>query len=1112
MTTMAKAKPNSEPSGEPTQAGRARGRSRGMWPNKWRWRISLILFVTLLLGFAGAWLSRERIAGNLIDEAIVESGVPASYEIESIGTRQQILRNLVVGDPASPDLTAERVIVEIVYLFGSPQIGQVEIVRPRLYGSFRGGVFSFGSLDPILFAESDEPAGLPEFDVKIVDGRARIDSDYGVIGAKIEGEGRLDDGFAGKLAATAPGLGVEGCSAQTASLYGDVTTSGGEPRFEGPVRLRQFVCSGARVMSADIAANLAFSDDFSSLDGAFNIESEELAFNDFSLSGLNGNTDLTWNFAAADADTDNGSLTLRHELEGMGAAAPNVRLGTLSLDGTLRAGNGFERADWDVDFAGNNAGVDLGDGAAFSDARAAVRGTLLESLLGKFESGLTQSLNGGQLAGDLTLRINGGTTNVIVPEARLRGSNGETVLALSRVSYSSNGKRLSGNILTGGANMPRINGRMEQVADGDFALRLTMAEYREGRDAIAIPRLQVRQDRQGRVSFDGLILADGAIPGGSMRGLVLPVEGTWSNAQGLALGNRCTQVRLASLNYAELALRDREISLCPADGRAMLRYKDTATIAAATSDLELIGDVSGTPASITAERAVLRYPGGFQAENVYAAFGEADSALRLSASTLDGSLGELSGRFEGATAALDIIPLDIANLSGTWAFTDGVLRLSEGTFILTERIAPDADFERRFEPVSAQEATLTLENNRITVGGDLRHPATDTLLASLMIAHDLSSGEGEAEFDIPGLRFDEGFQPEDLSMLARGVIALADGTVSGNGELDWGMDDISSTGTFRTQDFDFATVFGPVRGVTGEIAFTDLLNLTSAPSQVVEIDSINPGIETLDGRIVFTMIDAETVRVEDGRWPLMGGEIVLQPTTIINGGRDGQNYTVQLIGIDAAAFVAEAELSNLGASGIFDGTIPITFDALGNGRIEGGFLRSRPPGGNVSYIGELTYEDLGTMSNYVFDTLRSIDYSVMNVELNGSLAGEIITSFEIEGVRQGEGASQNFVTRQINKIPIELKINVRSENFFLLSTIARGLFDPSAFGDPIDQGLIQFDNGKMIRRRPEALREPVPVAPDAPNPSPTPNDPAQREKIQRRDEPTVQPPESDNLP
>ena len=188
------------------------------------------------------------------------------------------------------------------------------------------------------------------------------------------------------------------------------------------------------------------------------------------------------------------------------------------------------------------------------------------------------------------------------------------------------------------------------------------------------------------------------------------------------------------------------------------------------------------------------------------------------------------------------------------------------------------------------------------------------------------------------------------------------------------------------------------------------------------------------------------------------------------------------------------ELGNLGATGTFDGTVPIVFDDMGNGSIEGGLLISRPPGGNVSYIGELTYEDLGAIGDFAFQSLRSLDYSQMSVGLSGELTGEIITNFQFDGVRQGAGASQNLVTRQLAKLPIRFKVNVRSESFFDLGTIARLYLDPNSARDPLSMGLFKVENGVLVPNRR------VPAPPPAPEDEPT----VQPEAIQNR--------ESEDLP
>jgi len=127
----------------------------------------------LIAGLAALWFSREEIADDIIVQELESLGLEAEYEVASIGPNEQILRNLVVGDPQQPDLTIEE---------------------------YREGELSFGALDPVIFTDSEEPFALPAYDIAIRDGRALMQSDFGDVGLKVEGEGPLDTGFNGPRA------------------------------------------------------------------------------------------------------------------------------------------------------------------------------------------------------------------------------------------------------------------------------------------------------------------------------------------------------------------------------------------------------------------------------------------------------------------------------------------------------------------------------------------------------------------------------------------------------------------------------------------------------------------------------------------------------------------------------------------------------------------------------------------------------------------------------------------------------------------------------------------------------------------------------------------------
>jgi hypothetical protein len=77
----------------------------------------------------------RTLADRLIASQLAQTGLPATYEIETIGGRTQVLRNIVIGDPRKPDLTVERMEVRMAYGLRGARIGGITLIRP---GSMAG--------------------------------------------------------------------------------------------------------------------------------------------------------------------------------------------------------------------------------------------------------------------------------------------------------------------------------------------------------------------------------------------------------------------------------------------------------------------------------------------------------------------------------------------------------------------------------------------------------------------------------------------------------------------------------------------------------------------------------------------------------------------------------------------------------------------------------------------------------------------------------------------------------------------------------------------------------------------------------------------------------------
>lgn len=1011
--------------------------------------VVLVLLLAVFCGLGAVWLMRKDIADNVVSGQLDKLGLSARYNIVSIGPSQQVVRDLVIGDPKRPDLTIDELRVSTRLGWGFPGISRITLVRPRLYGTLRKGSPSFGSLDKVLFTGSKEPFTMPDLDVKIEDGGALIASDAGPVGISFKGEGPLRGGFAGELAALAPQLALGSCKAERTSLYGKVTVADQKPRFVGPARLAGLTCPGEAVSlaQAGLQVDVTLDPALDGGEGDLGLSSTRLRYGSGRLDELSGTGRLVYRKAA---------LNARYDISAKGVVTEQARLASLDFSGRARSGEALRRIDVEGDLSGK--GVALGQGIDTALARAVVsgEGTLAAPLLSRVRTALAREARGSTLDANLIVRRGPKETSVVVPRGSLRGGSGAALLALSRVQalFSDAGPRITGNFATGGRDLPRLSGRM-QSQGGALALNVEMPEYTAGDSRIAIPALTVRQQGDGALAFNGQARMSGALPGGMTRNLVLPVDGTWSAKGELALWPRCTTIAFDNLQLASFRLDRQQLPLCPAPGGAIVRSGPQGLrMAAGAPSLKLVGHLGETPIRIDSGAVGFAMPGALTANAVKVMLGPADAPSRFAISHLDAQIGrDVAGTFEDADIGLFTVPLDMHQAAGDWRFADGVLTLDNARFILVDR-----EQVARFQPMISRGATLRLADNVITAKALMREPESDREIIVADIVHNLASTTGHAELLVPRISFDDGLQADALSHMALGVVSNLKGEVHGSGRIDWDEAGVTSRGTFTSDGLDFAAAFGPVEGVSGTVRFTDLLGMVTAPDQTLKIARMNPGIEVDDGVMSFEMKPNHLLVVNGAHWPFMQGTLTLEKAHMTIGEAETRYYTLKVDGLDAASFVRRLELSNIYATGVFDGELPLVFDENG-GRIENGYLASRSPGGNVSYVGELTYEDLSAMGNFAFDALKSVNYQRMEIGLGGSLSGEILTRISFDGLSQGTGASKNFLTKQVAKLPIRFILNIKAPFFSLFGSM-RSLYDPTFVTDPRTLGLVD-KNGNV---------------------------------------------------
>ena len=524
----------------------------------------------------------------------------------------------------------------------------------------------------------------------------------------------------------------------------------------------------------------------------------------------------------------------------------------------------------------------------------------------------------------------------------------------------------------------------------------------------------------------------------------------------------CDPASFRSLQIDDLRIGPSRLPLCPIGPGLVWSQNGNLRAGAELRSPRFAGRLGASPITFAANRLRATLD-GFDAGGVEARFGTGSSVTTFDIDALRGQFGGrgVSGEYAGLSGVIAAVPFDIDQGAGNWRFAGDRLTL-EGRLRVSDRQDPP-----RFYPLVSDDFRLSLDGNRIEAGGWLAHPATGTRVTQATIEHHLGTGVGSAILDVPGIRFTPGFQPEALTPLTVGVVALVDGSVSGQGRIAWDSGGTRSTGTFSTAGMNLAAPFGPVEGLTTTIEFTDLLGLASAPGQVARIDLVRTGIDVRDGIVSYQLRPNSHVAVESARWPFAGGELVLQPT-LLDFSRPTTKYlTFQVIGLDAARFIQQMEFANIAATGTFDGIIPMQFDQSG-GRIVGGRLSARPEGGTLSYVGELSDRDLGPYGILAFNALKSLRYSKFDLTLDGALAGEFVTIIDLDGIARdpagttlpsGGGITEMIagrVFRQIAAIPFEFNIRIQGQFRSLIAT-AR------SFSDPTD--LIQSVLPEMLRDR-----------------------------------------------
>ncbi len=984
-------------------------------------RIALIALLVLAIGLAVLWFARRSIADDVIAQQLTKSGVPARFKVTEIGFGWQRIEQISLGDPMAPDLTADWAEVRLTADWNGVHADAIRAAGVRLRGTLVDGRISWGALDRLIPKSGGGPFVLPDLDVTLDDARIALATPWGPVGAKLEGHGGLRNGFAGKLAAVMPAATIGTCTARQATAYVDLTMRQGEPRLQGPVRVQSASCAGTSVGPASVGVDASLSKSFDAWRGQAALDVSGLTNGQVKAGQVTGSV----TFEGTEAAT-----TGRAQLASANVLAGASRLSGVSLDGSYALrGNAFDSTGA-VKVARAVPDARLVAGLPGLLAKAAP--TPVGPLAAQLGSAVAAAARGAAIDVTYALTSGEGGTSAKLATINARTNSG-AVLQIAGgqgVRIGAAGLFADTHATLSGGGFPKIDADIRRKINGESQGLVRVAPLSAGDARLGLGPLRFLARGNGYVRIATVATLDGSFDSGRVEGLTAPLV-IARLPDGRVIANPgCGPVKFARFRLETLTLAPATLNVC-ATGPSLT---DGATVASPA----LRGTIGTTPLDARAASAKLSFGDGrFGLGTVKVRLGSGDRVTAIDATTLDGTMrgGALAGNFTGVVGTIAKVPLLVDAGAGNWAFAKGVLDL-KGTATVS-----DADPHPRFNPLTADGLTLRLAHGLITANSVLRQPSSGIEVAKIDLTHELGKGIGHATLDVADLRFGKSLQPEALTRLTLGVIANVQGAVSGRSDIRWSPDGVKSTGRFSTSDLDFAAAFGPVDGASGTIEFTDLLGLVTAPGQVATIGSVNPGIPVLAGQIIYHLEAGQKIAVEGGRWPFAGGALVLEPTLLDMSEAQERRLTFRVDGLDAAQFIQTLQFENLNATGLFDGKIPMIFDAQG-GRIEGGEIAARN-GGTLSYVGDVTNAPLNGYARMAFDALKSIRYRNLVIGLNGPLDGEMVSTINFRGVNQNpDSKPKGFIARQLAGLPFKFNIVVRAPFRQLLST-ARTFQDPT---------------------------------------------------------------------
>lgn len=962
------------------------------------------IFVLVLLVLAAAlYLNRRAAAREVLIGWLDRHGVDADVEVERIEL-DGFVGKIVIGDPRDPAFRVER--VEVDYAVGLPWSktglgvtpSRIRLVRPLARASWKDGRFSLGALDPLIEEFTGRP---PRPDsraplVVVEQGRARIDTEYGPV--QILGDARLEDNKLMRLKARMPAASLKSGALEGRGVAADIdlTTVGDRTRLTIGAVADRLAGEGAAVAGArmTLSGDLPYPDLKTRRgDGRAAVRAQMAAQRLDGAAAQGRNLAATVDF---DGQTRGwietflitGQAKARLTADRLSAGDQGLNGLTLAADTTaLRLSRDGGALQWGVRSALDaRAASAAGGGARIAGLRLASSGVTLGGRASAVEAQGPLRISADRAeAGDL--RLAGLSGDLQLDAVR----NGPTAIAATgavraRAAYAGLGP-------VGADDVPEIAALKRGLAD--FRLEAPALRFATGSagTTLALTRpLTARPANGGELTVSAgaaplYAAQDGAAGGGALR-LV--------SVRGGGLPDARVAVPRWSLTAGGFRARlEGDAALDFGPGRD-IRLSARGELASDRGRLTFAAD-GCTP--VTVERLEL-------GENDVT---EVSGRLCPSGGPLitvaDGRW-RARGALQGVEATAPFLAMRFSDAEGPLTVDGGPSGLALVAGVRSAQVADITD-PQRFLPLQAT-GEARLADDLWSGGFDLAR--LGHAVGRVDLKHDGRAEAGGVAISAPALVFAaHGLQPDDLSPLAADYVkSPVEGSASFQGRFDWTPEGAASSGVLATPGLDFESPAGKVQGLKGQVTFTSLTPLITAPDQLLTVDRLETVTPLTDLELRFAL-DETALSLAGGKIEAAGGRLSIEPFAVPLAPGQPWGGVVVVDQIQLNELLKSANLEDKAKlDAVVSGRLPFTYAPEVGYRIVGGVLNAVRPG-RLSIEPEV-FDDLAaggapadaplppnTMQDLAYQAMQDLAISDLTAEVNSLDNGRLGVRFRING-------------------------------------------------------------------------------------------------------------------